>query len=410
VVPPEQVVARIGSRSKQGYSLVERARQACVVVSTHKLVPTQPPQLVAAVVLVLAAMVSNVKINLSVVAQATISGTIPQIRRLYAALYSYFDLLLPPEAMANLPVSLAQLPPELVTVSVSSKTKSKTKAVAAKSKTEKKKSVVEGSSSYATTTNTVEASAEEAAEAMTILKAKDESKPRTRSNSVVSVGGGEEQQHEMWEVVMPLAPGLLSKSKKKKKKSKKAKQEQELEHADGSNSNNNTDVAPGIRSSSSSSSSSREGVNKGVAAAVGAESPPFLSAEQQKQHDLSPVTAGGSAGKRAACSQQLPPSKALRVAAGVTSSTTTTASATGGVELPPRASSTPSPSGSSMSVSGTNASTSASASASAAAYLRSKQSMDRLLGKGKGGMSSKLAAIAAVSGSKHGSPLFLTRR
>ena len=165
----------IGSHSKQPPALVEKARQVCKLISKYGLVVSSPPQLVAAISVVLLALVENRKISLRLVAEATRSCSTAQIRRMYTSLYEYIDLLLTIEVRGHFDLHL--LPRQLETVPwLSSRSK---------------RSLSPASSHVA------QSNLDKPGIPSMTIQAIDDTKPRTRSNSLIE---------EDWEVIRPLGP------------------------------------------------------------------------------------------------------------------------------------------------------------------------------------------------------------
>lgn len=364
-VAAEELVARIGSQCKQPSPLMERARRACQLISSYNLAASLAPQLVAAVGVVLLTMVGNRKISLRLVAKATLGCNTAQIRRAYSSLYPYFDLLLPGEIRGDF--DLALLPRELVTVP----------SLTGKSH-RKELSAAEPSSSSASSSSSSSSSSSEPPAAQesdgSVIKAIDETKPRTRSNSLVE---------EDWEVVRPLiATRKKTKGKTKAKKRKvgesadaeadaKAEAEVEAETEEA------PPAGPGKAPQEGESKRKarrlgRDGTDKEVAASTA----PKSASAPRPMSGSAPVSKGSAP----ECQER------GRSPASVASASNETSSAGGPVAV---AGSIPS-------------STNATATASATAYLHAH-------GAKRGtSKASRQAALDAVS-SKHGSPLFLTR-
>ena len=219
-VTPEEVVTRIGSVSKQSGEVIEKARQACRAVTAKEIAPTQPPQLVAAAVLVMSALVCNSQISLRDVSRATISCTVQQICKAYSTLHAYADLILSKEGLGGF--DLALLPSVLVLgpdPGTRKKRKRKRKKGMIVEEAERNGNENQTEMAHTTTTTTSQGDDAWQAEVAKVARAAkvDESKPRTRANSIVDVveGHGEDT-----EVVAPLFPkkrgaGRSDKAKKR---------------------------------------------------------------------------------------------------------------------------------------------------------------------------------------------------
>lgn len=200
-VTPEEVVTRIGSASKQSGEVIEKARQGCRAVTAKVIFSAQAPQLTAAAVLVMAALVSNSQISLRDVSRASISCSTQQICQAYTSLYAYADLVLCEESLGGF--DLAHLPRQLVLGPAPSKRK-------------KKKVLVHNEMAGAELINTPFAIAPcdnwqaEVAKVACAPKV-DESKPRTRANSLVDA-------EEDTSVLAPLFPKKRKGGKSKARK------------------------------------------------------------------------------------------------------------------------------------------------------------------------------------------------
>ena len=200
-VTPEEVVTRIGSASKQSREVVEKARQGCRAVTAKDIFSAQAPQLTAAAVLIMAALVSNSQISLRDVSRASISCSTQQICQAYTSLYAYADLVLCEESLGGF--DLAHLPEQLV-------------LGPAPSKRRKKKVLVHNEKAEAELVNTPVTIAPcdnwqaEVAKVACAPKV-DESKPRTRANSLVDA-------EEDTSVLAPLFPKKRKGGKSKARK------------------------------------------------------------------------------------------------------------------------------------------------------------------------------------------------
>ena len=116
-VAPADLVNRLASHARLSPVTSIRARHVCQEVSKYSLCQSLSPQLVAAAALVLVGLASRQEtINLTSLAQGTLSCSIPQIRKVYLTLRTHATLLLPADVQSSfgdialLPLSLAIFP------------------------------------------------------------------------------------------------------------------------------------------------------------------------------------------------------------------------------------------------------------------------------------------------------------
>ena len=115
-VAPADLIGRIATQGRLGPATCTHARHVCQVLAKYDLCQAQAPQLVAGAVLLLVGLVCREPVNVSCLAEGTLSCSTAQLRKMYAQLRPHSALLLPAELcetfgdLALLPASLNNFP------------------------------------------------------------------------------------------------------------------------------------------------------------------------------------------------------------------------------------------------------------------------------------------------------------